>query len=307
MSDEEAAAYAYKRERTKKFVVAAGALTLAAASAYVAYKHYDKNVDKFLEKGDILKRITSSDTTDLHDVYYAAKSNRDAKRYVGFYGQAKLKSTGQAFQKSIDVNDRIKIASEKSATNVLKELANNDTYRVELRDQIKNMRGVTPKQVKTIAKARQSLDKGIIDDNVYKAFNVGLVTNRTSNTVRNFYDAMKKHGYGAIGDVNDRELSGYNTKTATIVFDTGKTVVSNVKRLHVNEVCKQNRVEVGKDVAKNLIKDLAKIGVVGGTIGAIIKANETKQQDQIIDKYRKEHPDTKMTYNEILKTQLKKE
>ena len=51
MSEEEAAVAAYKRVRTEKIIAATAGVTIAAATAYVAYKHYDKTVDKFIKAG----------------------------------------------------------------------------------------------------------------------------------------------------------------------------------------------------------------------------------------------------------------
>jgi hypothetical protein len=51
MSQEEAEIAAYQRVRTEKILATAAGLTVAAATALVAYKHYDKTVDKIIKAG----------------------------------------------------------------------------------------------------------------------------------------------------------------------------------------------------------------------------------------------------------------
>lgn len=96
------------------------------------------------------------------------------------------------------------------------------------------------KQNDTIAKGLDSLQKGKIDDKVYKALNLSLVDHNlpTSSEVnKGFYEKLKSKGYGAILDVNDKELSGFRSSKPMIGFDVGSNVsVNRVKELGETEI-----------------------------------------------------------------------
>ena len=58
MTQEEAEIAAYKRARTEKILAITAGLTVAAAVAYVGYKHYDKFADKVIKSGEHQRDIT---------------------------------------------------------------------------------------------------------------------------------------------------------------------------------------------------------------------------------------------------------
>ena len=102
-------------------------------------------------------------------------------------------------------------------------------------------------------------------------------------------------------DVNDKKYSGYMSSKPTIVFN-------GESKLSVNNVREVGKDEIGKDAAKGyadiLVKSLAKptaetaAGIAAITAGT--KAMQNRNRDAIVNQYRKEHPETKLTYNEIL-------
>ena len=308
MTDEEAEVYAYKRERTEKFVGVAVGVTLAATVAYSAYKHYDYSTDRFLEKGDMLKRVARSDSKDLHDAFYAAKSKNDANKYIRMYGKEIAKTGGKVYQKDIDVTSRIKIASEKNALNTLRKLSSEDKDFTEglktlIEDRSNAQIVKTAWQDNALEAAKRSLSKGKIDRNVYRALNYSLTGERTG-VADKFYNALKESGYGAIADINDRKLSGYDTKTASIIFDKGKTAVSSVREVSMEEMTQKSKIEIGQGIVG--------LGGLGGLEVAMVvlpqKAKEksrSKQYDKIVTDYRKKHPNTEMSYDEIVKAHYK--
>ena len=120
MSQEEAEIAAYNRAKLEKTLVAAGAVTLAAAAAYGGVKYHNYVTDELLEVGKVsMKRVTSDSTDDLHDTFYAAFGKHDSNKYVGLYGDQIRKKGRDVFQKTIDLKDNIKIASDKKAKDVM--------------------------------------------------------------------------------------------------------------------------------------------------------------------------------------------
>lgn len=116
-----------------------------------------------------------------------------------------------------------------------------------------------------------------------------------------FYSAMKKAGYGAIRDVNDKENSGYFAKNPLIVFDTDKINVEGFTKLGNDHIDSMFAKEQGKIAAHTLANQYGPIGAAFATsIGAmklVKRSNETK----FVENYRKRHPESTLSNNEILK------
>ena len=124
LTQEEAAIAAYKRDRTEKAVTAVAGLTIAAATAYVAYKHYDKNVDKVIKAGKNYKHFKQQQSRCVR-CFYFSMTGMDNAKYRGLYGDT-LSARGKVYETKIGVNKSIKVASEKSAVNALSELVKED-------------------------------------------------------------------------------------------------------------------------------------------------------------------------------------
>ena len=153
-------------------------------------------------------------------------------------------------------------------------------------------------------KAKRELDSGKIGDNTYKAFNSLLVNHDAAYQPINnkFYSAMKKAGYGAIRDVNDKENSGYFTKNPLIIFDTDKINTERFTKLGSDYIDKTYGKEIGKVVTHAVAKQMAipsgaAFAATMGSMKIVEKSGETK----FVSEYRKKHPETKLSNNEILK------
>jgi hypothetical protein len=115
------------------------------------------------------------------------------------------------------------------------------------------------------------------------------------------HSTMKKAGYGAIRDVNDKENSGYFAKNPLIVFDTDKINVEGFTKLGNDHIDSMFAKEQGKIAAHTLANQYGPIGAAFATsIGAmklVKRSNETK----FVENYRKQHPESTLSNNEILK------
>lgn len=104
---------------------------------------------------------------------------------------------------------------------------------------------------------------------------------------------MKKAGYGAIRDVNDKENSGYFAKNPLIVFDTDKINVEGFTKLGNDHIDSMFAKEQGKIAAHTLANQYGPIGAMK----LLKRSNETK----FVENYRKRHPESTLSNNEILK------
>lgn len=303
---DEAEIKAYNRAKTEKILKVAGGIALASAAAYVAYKHYDKVTDRVLGQGSKIGRITSDGSESTNRAFYGFVNKHDKKRYEGLYGKA-LSENGPVYRKAMKAAGDIKVASPESARKVMKNMFDNDKESLGVfKKTVDDLAEIAPntKQGKLILKAKRELDSGKIGDNTYKAFNSLLVKHDEGYQQINdkFYSAMKKAGYGAIRDVNDKENSGYFAKNPLIIFDTDKIDTEGFTKLGSDYIDKTYGKEIGKVVTHAVAKQTAiPSGAAFAAAMGSMKIAEKSGETKFVSEYRKQHPETKLSNNEILK------
>ena len=309
MNQEEAELAAYKRVRTEKIIAVTAGITITAAAAYVAYKHYDNNVDKIIKSGKTLQNISTNSNKGVSDAFYASMNKIDNAKYRGIYGQ-QLKSwpiNAPVYKTKIRVDSGLKLASKKSATQALSELVKSDkTYSENLKTHLSNLSGQmsTPKQNEVIKRALKSLNSGKVDSNVYEALNLGLVDHSpTGQTIsKGFYDLLKSKGYDAIKDINDSKYSGYKSVNPLIIFNgASKTSVKSIREVGEQEIKKNLMLGYTDIVGKDIVKTGS--AFVAGDLGlqTASKMIKSKSDEKIVKKYRKEHPESTLSYKEIVR------
>lgn len=307
---DEAEIKAYNRAKTETVLKVAGGIALASAAAYVAYKHYDKVTDKVLSEGSQLGRITTDDSKDLNRAFYAFANKHDKKRYEGLYGNQlrMMQPGGSVYEKAIKVSGNVKVASLKSAQKVMNRMFDENPemkqyMQNKLDANVKNPFLIQPNAVKVFRKASEELKSGKSGEATYKALNIMLVdhSDGQQKVTNKFYSMLKDAGYGAVRDVNDKELSGYGSKNPLIIFDTSKVNVKNVTELGNEYINKNYNVETGKVVARQLAKSYATQGAAYAAAFGGLKLHSEAKNNRYVEQYRKDHPDTKLSANEILK------
>ena len=237
--------------KAKKALLIVGGVTVAALAAkYVHDNVIPQYVDRVLKEGTEFKRMLLG--TEVNRAFYAARSNKDAKRYVGLYGtelQSKRSrgSDEMVKQLTIKAKSAIKLASDKTATQTFEEMyKTSDQFRETVNKRIitqlgnlgfkeglgsDNLQALESDGGKNIPSFRK------LYDTFNRTFTVhGEQAGNTDEVVEQFYDALKKKGYGAINDVNDQRYSPYGTKTATIVFDVENVAKTAVKEFEDTDI-----------------------------------------------------------------------
>lgn len=303
---DEAEIKAYNRAKTETILKVAGGIALASAAAYVAYKHYDKVTDRVFEKGSKIGRLTNDGSEPTNRAFYGFVNKHDKDRYEGLYGKT-LGANGTVYRKAMRAVGDINIASPESARKVLKNMFDTDKQSFDaFKKRIDEMASVVPpitKQGQLWQKAKRELDSGKIGDNTYKAFNTALVLHTKEQQPINdkFYSAMKKAGYGAIRDVNDKENSGYFARNPLIVFDTDKIDVEGFTKLGSDHIDSMFTKEQGKIAAHALANEYGPIGAVFATSMGAMKLVKRSSETKFVENYRKQHPESTLSNNEILK------
>ena len=101
---------------------------------------------------------------------------------------------------------------------------------------------------------------------VYKALNLSLTFhNKEQIAVQNrFYSELKKKGYNALLDYNDKEFSSYHAKRPMIVFDMDSVKLQSVTETNpkiVNRLyTRYNAERISKEVLANTIGYVSKLG-----------------------------------------------
>lgn len=301
MSAEEAEIAAYKRVRTEKAIAAAAGVTIAAAAAYAAYRHYDQNVDRVLKSGIGLQNISNTDKLDTNQRFYAAYKTADKMKYRGWYGTQLGQHSRDIYNTSVQVKGNgLKIAGRNTASETLANLMKNDKgYANDIRSTISKFASAAynPQQQKAALKALADIDRGHYNKRVYDAFNMAAVTDGID---KKFFDTLKKSGYDAIMDMNDKKFSGYNTSSPLIIFNGTNVAKSAVSKISDKAIKSDDAKSNVMAVVREALKTAAFVGAARGAASALGAKQQSKTHDTIVDDYRREHPGTELSYNQIL-------
>ena len=180
----------------------------------------------------------------------------------------------QVYQLSIQATKKLKIPSDENAghitVNLLKEPEFRRNVEASIKDSKEKMR--RPAQQILFKQAENAMqktpDKMTNSEKVavYKALNLSL-TNHNEQEVaaqNRLYGELKKKGYNALLDYNDREYSSYHAKRPTIVFDTDSVKLQSVTETNPKVVDKlykkYNSERVAKETVANTLGLINKMG-----------------------------------------------
>lgn len=331
MSQEEAEQAAAKRIKTELFVAAAAVTTVAACVAYA--KHKDFTTDKIFKENTEFQRIMRlSPNAEIKDGrQYLAIDKRDKAKYKGLLGNAYNTAAKQELQihkmgnpDSTKVADRIydvtvknrkelRVAAEKNARDVFGNLYNNDNdFKKGIESAFKE-NGIlftqrSPKLQRILDKIEKNekLTDRELKSHGYDLFNIMLMdkTEQGEKNANKFYDAIRKAGYNAIIDVNDKKYSGYKSKMPIIAIDDGFDYAK--RAMSDEEIASFNKQELRKLMVPEVLKLGATVTAFYGAAPVLDKVDMEKR----VLNYKAEHPNTKMTNAEIkamIKEQWQKE
>ena len=304
LNDDEATVAAYQHLKTKKMLIGIGATVVVAGAGYAAYKIHDNKIDKIIKSDKLLQHVTSDSSKGVRDAFYSSGNTLDNHKYKGLYG----KTMGDdAHVKSIKVLSDMKQASTDNARKTLEEIVKNDKdFANKFSMYIDNNSGsYSQVYAKKFAKAKQSISKGVVDKDVYEVFNAALVDHspHMQPLTDKFFNKLTDKGYNAIKDINDSKYSGYKSLNPIITFNAGNKVeVVDVVKLAKDEVAKSEKIAYAHILGSELVKQGA---IIAGAVVAnksIKSSVKNKSEQQIVDDYKKKHPDTKMSYKEIVRS-----
>lgn len=273
ISDEEARKKAEKRAKIEKVLAVTAAVTVTAVVAGAAYKHYKSEADQIIKAGTSLQRIEMQDTGGkLHSTFFAADNKADKDTYAGLLGSTRRQQTGHAYKMDIGVQKDLKIAGDRNARKTFTDLYNKDK---SFREFVNASNGHLPDHTAAQVNMKQMYDK----------FNQKLVSKDATAMRENqkFYDALKAAGYSGLQDVNDKKLSGFNSKNPVIYFNTGKEfAVNSMKEMSDADIqtplAKHYMREGGREALKATAK-WSSVSVAAMLTGDYMSDQMVKQQE----------------------------
>lgn len=306
-SDKAAELAAQKRIRNERIMLAAGAITLTAAAAYLATRNNLDRADRIIKEGAKLGRIENNDSGKIYDGFYAFNNKRDALRYKGFYGNQVASTGAKTYLMDLTTTGNLKIPSRDNAKKALGELIKEDpTYVRNLKSMLKS-ESLDPYRDRLANRALKDLSKGKVTDAVYDVVNTDLAFKGDVPNYQKtkYYEKLASKGYNAIRDIHDAKYTGYKSQDPLIIFDKSKVMVNKVSQMSTSEVNSNLYKAIGQNALEYTREYSLKALIAGGAATAGITAGtqsaKTVGEKNFLRAYKKAHPETKKTEYQILK------
>ena len=180
----------------------------------------------------------------------------------------------KVYQLKIESTKKLRVPSDENAAhitgNLLKEKDFKDNVVASIQDSKEKMK--RPQQQILFNQAENALKKDPSKMTnsekiaVYKALNLSLVNHNAQEIAaqNRFYGELKKKGYNALLDYNDKEYSSYHAKRPMIVFDTDSVKLQSVTEANpkvVNKLyTKYNTERIAKETVASTIGIVTKLG-----------------------------------------------
>ena len=235
---------------------------------YATYKKADS--DKYM--GLFGKNLTSRANAAAKQAEKQANASGSKKDIDEAKRLRSVSNNMQVYQLKIDSTKKLRVPSDENAghitANLLKEKEFKKNVEASIADSKEKMK--RPQQQLLFKQAQNALNKDPAKLTksekvaIYKALNLSLTNhNKQEIAAQNrFYSELKKKGYNALLDYNDKEFSSYHAKRPMIVFDT-----DSVK---LQSVCKTNSKVVDKMYRKYNTERIMKESVAS-TVGLVGK------------------------------------
>lgn len=173
----------------------------------------------------------------------------------------------KVYQLKIETTKKLKVPSDDNAGYITANLLREKEFRDNLTASIDHSKQIMkrPTQQVLFKQAQNALRKDPARMTsaeriaVYKAFNLSLVNHNPKEIAaqNRFYAELKKKGYDALLDYNDKDYSSYHAKRPMIVFNTDAVNLKSVTETNpeiVNQLYrKYNAQRIRKEVTANTI------------------------------------------------------
>ncbi len=237
---------------------------------YATYKKHD--IDEYM--GLFGKNLTSRANTEAKRAEKQANaSGSDADLAIA--KQLRSKSDNmKVYQLKIDATKKLKIPSDENAGHITANLLREPDFKknvvASIEDSKEKMRRPTQQVLFKQAQNALNKDPSTLSKSekvaIYKALNLSLTNHNPQEIAaqNRFYSELKKKGYNALLDYNDKEYSSYHAKRPMIVFDTDSVRLQSVTETNPKVVDRlyrrYNAERMAKEVSANTLGYVSKFG-----------------------------------------------
>lgn len=228
---------------------------------YATYKKSD--MDKYM--GLFGKNLATRAVGDAKRAEKAANASGSEEDLANAKALRDRADNLKVYQVKLETTKKLRIPSDENAGDItaklLKEKDFKDNVVASIQDSKEKMK--RPSQQVLFKQAQNALQKdpGRLSTSekiaIYKALNLSL-TNHNAQEIaaqNRFYGELKKKGYNALLDYNDKDYSSYHAKRPMIVFDTDSVRLQSVTETNPKVVDRLYRVYNTERIAKETISN----------------------------------------------------
>lgn len=219
---------------------------------YATYKKHDSNEYLGLFGKNLLSRA-KRDAADAEKIANASGSEADIAKAKELRFKA---DNTKVYQLKLKATTKLRIPSDENASDITAKLLDEPEFKENLvasiADSKTKMKRPTQQILFRQAENALAKDHTKLSNSekvaIYKAFNLSLVNHNAQEIAaqNRFYGELKKKGYNALLDYNDKEYSSYHAKRPMIVFDVDQVRLQSVKEANpkvVNKLYKRYNAE----------------------------------------------------------------
>lgn len=237
---------------------------------YATYKKSDS--DKYLGLfGKNLMTRAKGDADRAEKVANATGSEED----IANAATLREKSNNlKVYQLKLESTKKLRIPSDENASDITAQLLREKEFKenviASIQDSKEKMKRPTQQILFNQAQNALKKDPDKMSSTekvaVYKALNLSLVNHNAQEIAaqNRFYGELKKKGYNALLDYNDREYSSYHAKRPMIVFDVDSVRLQSVSETNPKVVDRlyrrYNTERIAKEAVANTLGLVSKLG-----------------------------------------------
>lgn len=235
---------------------------------YATYKKHD--MDEYM--GLFGKNLTTRAYGEAKRAEKAANASGSEEDAATAKALREKANNTKVYQLKLESTKKLRIPSDENASDItaklLKEKDFKDNVIASIQDSKEKMK--RPSQQLLFKQAQNALNKDPAKLTssekvaIYKALNLSLTNHNPQEIAaqNRFYSELKKKGYNALLDYNDKEYSSYHAKRPMIVFDTDSVKLQSVVETNPKVVDKlyrkYNAERIRKEVTAETVGLVAK-------------------------------------------------
>lgn len=237
---------------------------------YATYKKHDTEEYMGLFGKNLISR-TQGEAKRAEETANATGSEKDLTYAQELRNKA---DNTKVYQLKLEATKKLKIPSDENASDITANLLKEDEFKknvlASIVDSKEKMQRPTQQVLFNQALKAMNKDPDKMSSTektaVYKALNLSLVNHNPQEIAaqNRFYSELKKKGYNALLDYNDKSYSSYHAKRPMIVFDVDSVRLQSVAEANPKIVDKlyrkYNTERILKEIPANTVGLIAKAG-----------------------------------------------